>query len=110
MRTPVVKSLPALAVLLLASPVFAAGTNSATYTTTQPVTIGTTQLKPGVYTLQAADGSSELEILQRGKMVGKAACHWVKLSAKAQDSEVESESGKVTEVSFRGSEQAAQID
>jgi hypothetical protein len=105
-----IRSLPALAVLLLALPMFAAKTNSATSTFTQPITIGATQLKPGTYTFQAADGSSEIEILQGGKVIGKAACHWVKLPSKADESEVESEAGKVTEISFRGNDQAVRID
>jgi hypothetical protein len=110
MRTAAIGTLPALAVLLLALSALAAGANSATYSASEPITIGQTQLKPGTYSFQAADGQNELEILQKGKVIGKAACHWVKLPAKAQSSEVDTESGRVTQVSFRGNEQAVQID
>jgi hypothetical protein len=105
-----IQLIPALATVFLALPALAGGTNSATFTATQPITVGTNQLKPGAYTFQAADGQNEVEILQKGKLVAKAPCHWVKLSAKPMASEVDTDSGKVTEVSFRGNEQAVQID
>jgi hypothetical protein len=110
MRIGAIRTLPALAILLFALPALAAGTNSATYSASEPFTIGQTQLKPGTYSFQAVDGQNELEILQKGKVIGKAACHWVKLAARAQTSEVDTDSGRVTQVSFRGNEQAVQID
>ena len=105
-----IRSIPALAILFFALPAFAGSTNSANFTATQPITVGTNQLKPGAYTFQVVDGQNEVEILQKGKLVAKAPCHWVKLSAKPMASEVDTDSGKVTEVSFRGNEQAVQID
>lgn len=110
MRNRAIRNFPALAVVFLALPAFAGSMNSANYTSTSPITVGTTQLKAGTYTFQATDGGTEVEILQKGKVVGKAACHWVKLPAKAAESEVDTDSGKVTEVNFRGNEQAVQID
>ena len=110
MRNRAIRIFPALAVAFLALPTFAGGTNSANYTASDPITVGTTQLKAGTYTFQVADGGNEVEILQKGKVVGKAACHWVKLPTKPAASEVDTDSGKVTEVSFRGNEQAVQID
>jgi hypothetical protein len=105
-----IRFIPALAILFFALPAFAGSTNSANFTATQPITVGTNQLKPGAYTFQVADGQNEVEILQKGKLVAKVPCHWVKLSAKPVASEVDTDSGKVTEVSFRGNEQAVQID
>jgi len=110
MRIRRIQALAVLATFLLALPVLAAGTNSANYSPNVPVTIGQTQLKPGTYSLEAADGQNELRILQRGKVIGTAACHWVKLPAKAHDSKVDTDSGRVTQVSFRGNDQAVQID
>jgi hypothetical protein len=79
MRIRATRSLAALAALLLVSPVFAAknasGTNSTTFSVRAVTTVGQTQLNPGEYTLQAVDGQNELDILQRGKLIGKAACH-----------------------------------
>jgi hypothetical protein len=98
------------AAALLALPVLANGTASALYSTSQAVTVGQTQLKPGTYSFRAAEGQNEVEILQNGRVIAKVPCHWVKLAAKAQESEVATDSGRVTEVSFRGNEQAAQID
>ena len=105
-----IRFIPALATVFLALPALAGGTDSATFTATQPITVGTNQLKPGAYTFQVTEGQNEVEVLQKGKVVAKAPCHWVKLSAKPVASEVDTESGKVTEVSFRGNEQAVQID
>jgi hypothetical protein len=99
-----------LAIALFALPAFAGSTNSANFTSTEPITVGTNQLKPGAYTFQVTEGQNEVEVLQKGKLVAKAPCHWVKLSAKPVASEVDTDSGKVTEVSFRGNEQAVQID
>jgi hypothetical protein len=114
MRIRATKSLAALAVLLLVLPVFAAknaaGTNSTTFSVHAVTTVGQIQLSPGEYTLQAVDGQNELDILQRGRLIGKAACHWIQLSAKPQASEVLSDQGKVTQVNFKGDVQAVQID
>jgi hypothetical protein len=110
MRIRAIGIVPILAVAFLALPLFAAGANSANYTASGPITVGTTQLKAGTYTFQVADGGNEVEILQKGKVVGKAACHWVKLPSKAASAEVDTDSGKVTEVSFRGNDQAVTID
>jgi hypothetical protein len=114
MRIRVTRTFAALAVLLLAAPVFAAknaaGTNSATYEVHDPTTIGQTQLKPGQYSLEAVDGQNELSIVQRGKVIGKAPCHWIQLPAKASASQVLSDQGKVTQVNFKGNVQAVQVD
>jgi hypothetical protein len=114
MRTRATRSLAALAVLLFALPVLAAknapGTKTAPFSVHETTTIGQTQLKPGDYTLQAVDGQNEVAIVQHGKTIGKASCHWIQLPAKSQTSEVLTESGKVTQVNFEGEVQAAQID
>jgi len=114
MRIRATRSIAALAVLFLAVPLFAAknaaGTNSATFSVREATTIGQIQLKAGDYTLQAVDGQNELTILQNGKMIGKAACHWIALPAKPQASQVLTDSGKVTQVNFRGNTQAVQLD
>ncbi len=114
MRIRAIQLFAAAAVLFLALPVLAAksapGTNSTTFSVHEATTIGQTQLKPGEYLLQAVDGQNELEILQNGKMIGKAPCRWIQLPAKAQESEVLADQGKVTQVNFRGDIQAVQID
>jgi hypothetical protein len=107
MRT---RFIPALAIVLFALPAFAGSSNSANFTATEPITVGTNQLKPGAYTFQVTEGQNEVEILQKGKVIAKTPCHWVKLAAKPAESEVDTDSGKVTEISFRGNEQAVQID
>jgi hypothetical protein len=114
MRIRAIQLFAAVAVLFLALPVFAgkrgSSTNSAAFSVQEVTTIGQTQLKPGEYLLQAVDGQNELEILQHGKMIGKIPCRWIQLPAKAQESEVLADQGKVTQVNFRGDIQAVQID
>ncbi|MGA8765661.1 MAG: hypothetical protein WB559_01475 [Candidatus Acidiferrales bacterium] len=114
MRIRATRTFAALAVLLLAAPVFAAknasGANSATYEIHEPTTIGQIQLKPGQYSLEAVDGQNELSILQHGKVIGKVPCHWIQLPAKPPTSQVLSDQGKVTQVSFKGNLQAVQLD
>jgi hypothetical protein len=114
MQIRITRSFAALAVLLFALPVFAAknapGANTATFTVHEPTTIGTTQLKPGEYSLEAVDGQNELDVLQHGKVIAKAPCHWTALPAKATDSEVLTDQGKVTQVNFKGNAQAVQLD
>ncbi len=114
MRIRATRSFAALAVLFLALPVFAAknapGTQTAGFSVHEVTTVGQTQLNPGDYTLQAVDGQNEVDILQHGKMIGKASCHWIQLPAKSQTSEVLTDNGKVTQVNFEGDVQAAQID
>lgn len=105
-----IRFIPALAIVFFAWPAFAGSTNSANFTSTEPIMVGTSQLKPGAYTFQVTEGQNEVQVLQKGKVVAKAPCHWVKLSVKPMASEVDTDSGKVTEVSFRGNEQAVQID
>jgi hypothetical protein len=113
MRVRTMQSFAAVAVLLLAIPVFAAkdaGVNKADFEIHDSITVGQTQLKPGQYSLQAVNGQNELSIVQNGKVIAKAPCHWIQLPAKASASQVESSEGKVTQVSFRGNLQAVQLD
>jgi hypothetical protein len=110
MRIPAIRFIPVLAVVFLAWPAFAGSMNTANFTANEPITVGTNQLRPGAYTFQVAEGQNEIEILQKGKVVAKAPCHWVKLSDKPVASEVDTDSGKVTEIAFRGNLQAVQID
>jgi hypothetical protein len=113
MRVRVKQSLAALAALLLAVPMFAAkssGANVVNYVVNDPVSIGQTQLKPGEYSLKVVEGQNELSIEQNGKVIAKVPCHWIKLAAKPDSSEVEEEQGKVKQVNFKDNPQAVQVD
>ena len=83
-------------------PIWAAHTNSVTWNVTQPSTIGGTAIKPGEYVIRAEDGGTQLEVVSRGKVVAQVPCQWTQLPQKAQASEVDVDSGQVTEVKFGG--------
>lgn len=88
--------------LLLAMPIWAAHTNTVSWNVSQPTTIGGTEVKPGEYVLRIDDGGSQVEVLSHGKMVAQVPCQWTQLSGKAQASEVDVDSGQVTQVKFGG--------
>jgi len=92
----------AFAGLLLAVPIWAAHTNSVAWNVSQPATIGGTQINPGDYVIRAEDGGSQLEVLSRGKVVAQVPCQWTQLPQKAEASEVDVDSGQVTQVKFGG--------
>jgi hypothetical protein len=68
-------------------------------------TLGSTQLSPGSYDLTADDSKTELNILQRGKVVATVPGKWNKLPKKASDSTVITDGAKIKEVQFSGSDQ-----
>jgi len=74
------------------------------------MTIGTTQVKPGQYELRAEEGKSELQLLQHNKVIATVPVHWTTLPTKPRDSQIATDSGKVTQVQFAGRTEAAQID
>ena len=86
-----------------------ARTDMLSWQVNQPVTIGTTQLKPGNYQLKAEEGQSELQVKENGRMVATIPVHWVQLPSKANSSEVDTDSGKVTEIHFSGTTAAIQF-
>jgi hypothetical protein len=104
------KTFVLVALSAAAFPVWAAHNYSEDWNPIQPITIGTTQLKPGEYQLRAEEGKSELQVIQHNKVVATVPVHWKTLSAKSHDSQVVTDSGKVTEVQFGGRMEAAEID
>ena len=99
----------ALALSVSALPLWAAHNFSTDWAPTQPITIGTTQIKPGDYELKAEEGKSELQVLQKNKVIATVPIQWTKLPAKARSSEIITDGSKVTEVEFGGRAEAAQI-
>src|SRR5665213_3144138 len=64
LRLNVEKCLVALTLSLTAFPIWAAHSYSEDFNPTEPISIGTTQLKPGQYVLKAEEGKSEVQVFQ----------------------------------------------
>jgi hypothetical protein len=107
MRFRVKHFIAGLAVLTLTMPVFAR-TYKESLALANNTTIGSSQLKPGSYDLTADDTKKELNILQHGKIIATVQGEWVKIPQKAQDSGVDTDHDKITQVRFSGSDQAFQ--
>jgi hypothetical protein len=104
------KYLAVLAMFVFAVVVWASTrTDSTAYDVTQPTEIGQTQLKPGHYTIKANESKDQLRVLQNGKVVATARCHWVKLQRKASNSEILSNHDRVTRVEFKGRTAAVSV-
>jgi hypothetical protein len=100
----------ALALSISAFPLWAAHNYSTDWSPLEPITIGTTQVKPGQYELRTEEGKSELQVVQHNKVIATVPVHWKTLPTKTKDSQVVTDSGKVTEVQFSGRTEAAEID
>jgi hypothetical protein len=110
MRQYAKKCLAVIAVLLFAAVVWASTrTDSTQYDVSQTVKIGTTQLKPGHYTLKASESQDQLRVLHQGKLVATVPCHWIKLNQKANNSEILSNRNRVTRVEFKGRQEAVRV-
>ena len=109
MRINVKHCFSAFTVLLLALPIWA-GTqtrkDTAKFDVSQPTTIGTTQLKPGVYQLEAKESEDMLQVLHDGKLIATVPCHWTQLPKKADNSEVVTNANQVVQVEFSGRTEA----
>ncbi len=110
MRLDKRQCLSVFAGLLLATPIWAAHSNSVSWTVTEPTTIGGTEIKAGDYVIKVDDGGSQLQVLSRDKVVAQVPCQWAQLSAKAQASEVDADGGKVTQIKFAGKNSAVSFN
>jgi hypothetical protein len=99
-----------LAVSLVALPVWAAHKYSTDWSPAQPIAIGTAQIQPGQYELRAEAGKSELQVLEKNKVIATVPIHWTTLPSKPRSSEIQTDGSKVTGVEFGGQTAAIQID
>jgi hypothetical protein len=104
------KYLAVFAFSLITLPVWAAHMDSITWETSQPMTIGSTQIVPGHYQLRAEEGQAKLEVIQNGKVVATIPCTWMQLPTKAENSEVQANNNQVTQVQFGGRTEAIQFN
>src|SRR5579863_3130986 len=74
------------AALVLTAPAGAGGTdshaNSMDVDFTHTVTIGSTQLQAGHYTIKATETQNQITVWKGGKAVATVPCQWIKLPAK----------------------------
>lgn len=98
--------LSVLAGLLIATPIWAAHTNTISWNVSSPTTIGGTEVKPGEYIIRVDDGATQAEVMSHGKMVVEVPVQWTQLSEKARASEVDVDSGKVTQIKIGGKNSA----
>ena len=110
MRLNKKQCLSVFAGLLFAMPIWAAHSSSVSWNVSEPTTIGGTQIKPGDYVIRVDDGASQVEVLNRGKVVAQVPCQWTQLSQKAQASEVDVDGGQVTQVKFGGKNSAVSFN
>jgi len=98
--------LAVLAILTLSMPVWAK-TFKQSVDLSDSKTIGSTQLKPGTYEFTADDSKMEINVLQKGKVIATVQGQWVKTSDKTQG--IDTQSNKITQIRFHGSDQAFQL-
>jgi len=68
------------------------------------------KVQPGQYELKAEAGKSELQVLQKNKVIATVPIHWTTLTSKPRSSEIQTDGTKVTGVEFGGQTAAIQID
>ena len=100
----------AVAVLVLSLPIWAR-TDSAQLVIDHPITIGTQQLKPGIYDLKANDAQNQINVVRAedGKTVASIPCEWVQLPQKPRQTEVLFNADRVIEIDFSGQTKAVTI-
>ena len=108
MRLFVKHYLAGLAALTLTMPVWAR-TYKESLDLKKDTMIGSSQLKPGSYSLTADDAKKELDIRESGKIIATVPGQWVKIPQKTRASSVDFDGNKITEVEFSGSDQAFQV-
>ena len=75
----------------------------------QGIMIGHTQIPAGSYELRIDSSKMDLTVLKEGKVVTDAHGEWVKLPAKADDSEVMYDGNRLVQVQFERSNEAFHI-
>jgi hypothetical protein len=99
----------ALALFMFAVPVWA-HTDTAQLSLTKKAEIGTTQLKPGDYTLEVNNNKTMIKVVnQNGNTVAEVPCHTVQINNKPTTNQVIMNGNQVTEIDFRGNTEAVRM-
>ena len=111
MRYSAKQFLGGLAILFLVFPVWARPdkTYTAEWDASQTTKIGNTQIKPGIYKIEARENQNTLDIVRDGKVVAQTPCHWIHLAKKATDTEVDTNHNQIVEVEFSGKTEAIRV-
>ncbi|HEX4077017.1 MAG TPA: hypothetical protein VHX49_16575 [Candidatus Acidoferrales bacterium] len=111
MRRSAKQFLSGLSVLFLALPLWAGNTKTYTaeWDASQATTIGNTQIKPGTYKVEAHPDQNTLDIVRDGKVIAQTPCHWIQLTQKASETEVETNHNQITQVEFAGKTEAVSV-
>jgi hypothetical protein len=104
------KYLAAFAFSLIALPAWAAHSDSMSWEIHEFVTMGSAQVKPGIYLFRAEEDQSELQIMQDGKVLATVPCHWTQLTSKAASSQVLTVNKQITQLQFAGRREAIELD
>jgi hypothetical protein len=101
--------LGSLALVALALPAWAR-TERVNVTFEKTTMVGKTQVPAGQYEIEANDSKTDLMVLAKdGKVVTDAHGQWIKLPAKAQNSEILYDHDRMTQVQFQGKPEAFHI-
>jgi len=100
------KYIAIFAFVVITVPICEAHTDSASWETTQPMTIGTVQVKPGSYQLKAYEDEDQLQVIQDGKVITSTVCYWEALPSRAASTEIKVDSNRVIKVQFKGRSEA----
>ena len=102
MRLNYKQCLAVFAMFLFTLPVWAGHIDSFSWRVDKPATVGSTQIKPGVYEIKAEEGQATLQVYHGKDLIAEVPCHWIQLPAKADSSSVELDDAKVSQVEFGG--------
>jgi len=75
-------------------------TDSAQWSTSKTVYIGTTQIGPGTYKFEAPENGATLFVEHDGKLISAVPCYWVKLPQKADQFKVVTDKDQVRRIEF----------
>lgn len=102
--------LAAMALSLIALPVWAAHWDSFSWEIHEHTIIGNAQVEAGNYVFKAEENQSELQILQDRQVIARVPCHWTHLASKASSSLVKTLDNQIIQLQFAGRREAIRFD
>lgn len=84
-------------------------TDSAQWSTSRTVNVGTTQIGPGTYTFEAPENEATLFVERDGLLISDVPCYWVKLPQKAEQFKVVTDKDQVRRIEFPDTPYALEV-